>query len=150
MRRSFLALVGVVLLAGSAAVGAHHSYANFSDKITSIEGTLEKVMFANPHVVLTIRTKVYRAAIATALRVVSIAASPRPLQRIATAAAAASTTNGTSASEKLPVASLMNPIAYIVTNPARLLRALICASPAAAVLPDSHSVDTAQTGPLPA
>lgn len=57
MRRSFLALVGVVLLAGSAAVGAHHSYANFSDKITSIEGTLEKVMFANPHVVLTIRTK---------------------------------------------------------------------------------------------
>jgi hypothetical protein len=38
-------------------VGAHHSYANFSDNITSIEGTLEKVMFANPHVVLTIRTK---------------------------------------------------------------------------------------------
>jgi hypothetical protein len=57
MRRSFLALVGVVLLAGSVAVGAHHSYANFSDNITSIEGTLEKVMFANPHVVLTIRTK---------------------------------------------------------------------------------------------
>lgn len=57
MRRSFLALVGVVLLAGSVAVGAHHSYANFSDHITSIEGTLEKVVFANPHVVLTIRTK---------------------------------------------------------------------------------------------
>ena len=52
-----MALVGIVLLAGRVAVGAHHSYANFSDNITSIEGTLEKVMFANPHVVLTIRTK---------------------------------------------------------------------------------------------
>jgi hypothetical protein len=57
MMRSVLALIGVVLLAGSVAVGAHHSYAKFSDNITSIEGTLEKVMFANPHVVLTIRTK---------------------------------------------------------------------------------------------
>ncbi len=57
MRRSFLALVGVAVLTGSVAVDAHHSYANFSDNITPIEGTLEKMMFANPHVVLTIRTK---------------------------------------------------------------------------------------------
>jgi len=57
MTQSVLAVVGVALLAGSVAVGAHHSYAKFSDNITSIEGTLEKVMFANPHVVLTIRTR---------------------------------------------------------------------------------------------
>ena len=34
------------------------------------------------------------------------------------------------------------------TKPPRLLMALICAMPAAAVPADSHSVDTAQTGPL--
>ena len=57
MRRTILALVGVVLLLGSVAVRAHHSYAEFSDNIVSVEGTLEKVMFANPHVTLTIRAK---------------------------------------------------------------------------------------------
>jgi hypothetical protein len=57
MKRSILALVGFLFLVSAAATGAHHSYAEFSNNIVSVEGTLEKVMFANPHVTLTIRTK---------------------------------------------------------------------------------------------
>jgi hypothetical protein len=58
MRRSVLALAAVViLLTGSVAV-AHHSYADFDqDRTVSIEGTVEKVLFSNPHVVLTVRTR---------------------------------------------------------------------------------------------
>ena len=57
MKRTIVVLVGVVLLVGSVGLRAHHSYAQFSDDIVSIEGTLEKMMFANPHVVLTIRAR---------------------------------------------------------------------------------------------
>jgi len=57
MKRTLGVLVAVVLLIGSVGVRAHHSYAQFSDDIISVEGTLEKVLFANPHVMLTIRTK---------------------------------------------------------------------------------------------
>ena len=56
MKRTILVLVGVALLIESAGLRAHHSYAQFSDDIISIEGTLAKIMFANPHVTLTIRT----------------------------------------------------------------------------------------------
>jgi hypothetical protein len=49
------AIVATTLTAGSAY--AHHSYgAYFEDQSVSIEGTLESIRFANPHVVLTIRT----------------------------------------------------------------------------------------------
>jgi len=57
MKRTVLAVVGVIFLVGSGAARAHHSYAEFADNIVAVEGTLEKVMFANPHVILTIRTK---------------------------------------------------------------------------------------------
>ncbi len=57
MRRTALALVGIVLLLSSVGVRAHHSYAEFSANFVAIEGTLEKMLFANPHVILTIRTK---------------------------------------------------------------------------------------------
>ena len=57
MKRTIVLLVGVMFLVGSVAVRAHHSYAQFSDNIISLEGTLERVMFANTHVILTIRAK---------------------------------------------------------------------------------------------
>jgi hypothetical protein len=57
MNRTIVALVGTVLLVSGAAVSAHHSYAGFADNTVSVEGHLEKVMFANPHVMLTIRAK---------------------------------------------------------------------------------------------
>src|SRR5687768_170135 len=57
MKRSVLALVGVLVLISGVAIRAHHSYAEFSDNFVSVEGTLEKMMFANPHVMLTLRAK---------------------------------------------------------------------------------------------
>jgi hypothetical protein len=57
MRRTVLVFVAAVVLVSGAAIKAHHSYAEFSDHNVSIEGMLEKVLFANPHVMLTIRTK---------------------------------------------------------------------------------------------
>ena len=57
MKRTLVVLVAVVLLLGGVQLRAHHSYAGFSDNVISLEGTLEKVMFANPHVVLTVRDK---------------------------------------------------------------------------------------------
>ena len=56
MRRTVIAVVGVMMLAGSS-VRAHHGYANFFlDQRVSIEGDIQEVRYANPHVVLTIRT----------------------------------------------------------------------------------------------
>ena len=56
MRRTVIAVVGVMILAGSSA-HAHHGYANFFlDQRVSIEGDIQEVRYANPHVVLTIRT----------------------------------------------------------------------------------------------
>jgi hypothetical protein len=57
MKWTFLSVVAIYVLTGTAGTQAHHSYAGFSDKLVSIEGTLEKVIFANPHVILTIRAK---------------------------------------------------------------------------------------------
>ena len=57
MKRTVAMVVGVACLAGSVAVRAHHSYAGFSDELVSVEGTLEEVRFANPHVILTMRGK---------------------------------------------------------------------------------------------
>ena len=49
--------VGVLILAATS-VRAHHSYAGFYDpneRTVSIAGTLEDVLYANPHVVMKIR-----------------------------------------------------------------------------------------------
>lgn len=56
MRKEILALVFVFVLGGVSG-RAHHSYADFHDHVVSVEGTLEKVLFANPHTILTMRTK---------------------------------------------------------------------------------------------
>jgi hypothetical protein len=56
MGRGTLAFVGVLILGGS--VYAHHSYANFyapSERTVSIEGDLESLLYANPHIVMKIR-----------------------------------------------------------------------------------------------
>jgi uncharacterized protein DUF6152 len=55
MTRMLVATVGVLLTAGAAY--GHHSYgAYFEDQTVTIEGTIEAIRFANPHVVLTLRT----------------------------------------------------------------------------------------------
>jgi len=55
MTRMLIATVAVVLTAGAAY--GHHSYgAYFEDQTVTIEGTIEAIRFANPHVVLTLRT----------------------------------------------------------------------------------------------
>jgi hypothetical protein len=56
MTRTLLAGVVVTVL-GAGSAQAHHSYgAYFEDQSVSIEGTIESIKFANPHVVLTLRT----------------------------------------------------------------------------------------------
>jgi hypothetical protein len=55
MRAVFVALA---VLAGAASTSAHHSYAQFDqDRTVSVEGTIQSVLYANPHVVLTVQTK---------------------------------------------------------------------------------------------
>src|ERR1700681_3978740 len=55
MGRTALAVVGVMVLAGSAA-RAHHGYADFYlDQTVSVEGAIEDIRFVNPHVVLKLR-----------------------------------------------------------------------------------------------
>jgi hypothetical protein len=56
MRRTLLTFT-VAVFVGGVTARAHHSYAEFTDQIVSVEGTLERVMFGNPHVTLTMRTK---------------------------------------------------------------------------------------------
>jgi hypothetical protein len=57
MKRTVLIAVGVVVLTGSL-VRAHHSYADFDqDQTVSVEGTLERLLYINPHTILTLRTK---------------------------------------------------------------------------------------------
>jgi len=47
----------VVLLLASTALDAHHSYADFEDRTVSVGGIIDRIMFVNPHVILTVRTK---------------------------------------------------------------------------------------------
>src|SRR5688572_24301681 len=56
MKQIIIAVTGVMLLAGASA-RAHHSYADFLDHTVSVEGTLEKVLYASPHTILTLRTR---------------------------------------------------------------------------------------------
>jgi hypothetical protein len=56
MRHTLPSVMVILLLAGSS-VRAHHGHANFLlDQTTSVEGKLDEVKYANPHVVLKIRT----------------------------------------------------------------------------------------------
>jgi hypothetical protein len=56
MRRMLPAVIVTVVLAGHSA-RAHHSYPNFLlDQKVSVEGEIEQLRYANPHVVLKIRT----------------------------------------------------------------------------------------------
>ena len=57
MRRTFEAVVGILILAGGSAALAHHSYGSFFlDQTASIEGDIHQLRFENPHVVIQIRT----------------------------------------------------------------------------------------------
>ena len=54
--RVCLAIVAAALLTGSSVL-AHHSYGDIlREQTVTIEGTLENILFANPHVVLKVRT----------------------------------------------------------------------------------------------
>ena len=56
MRRSFPAVIAIFALAGIS-TRAHHSHADFLlDQTVTVEGTLQELRYANPHVVLKIRT----------------------------------------------------------------------------------------------
>ena len=56
MRRSIPALVGILVLAGTS-VHAHHTHPDFLlGQTATVEGTLEGLTYANPHVLLKIRT----------------------------------------------------------------------------------------------
>jgi hypothetical protein len=52
-----LALLLTALLVTAASVSAHHSYAAYDrEHPVSIEGEISQVLYANPHVLLTVRT----------------------------------------------------------------------------------------------
>ena len=54
--RVCLAFLGAALLSGTALL-AHHSYGDIlREQTVTIEGTLDQMLFANPHVVLKVRT----------------------------------------------------------------------------------------------
>ena len=57
MTRSIVAVAVFVVLAG-AVTSAHHSYAGFFDpkeKTIAVEGRLESILYANPHVIMKMR-----------------------------------------------------------------------------------------------
>ena len=55
MRCTILVLGAVLLFVAPGR--AHHSYSEFYDHVVSVEGTIEKVVFANPHTILTVRAQ---------------------------------------------------------------------------------------------
>ena len=56
MKRTALAVIGVMVLAGIS-TSAHHSHPNFVlDQNVAIEGDIESVQFKNPHVLIKLRT----------------------------------------------------------------------------------------------
>jgi len=56
MRQTILGLI-VATTVGGGSASAHHSYGAYLENETvSIEGTIETIRFANPHVVFTLRT----------------------------------------------------------------------------------------------
>ena len=82
MTRTALAVVAVVFLAAGSIGHAHHSYAEFLDENVSVEGSLEKVAFANPHTVLTLRgpdAALYTATWSAAFQLDRMGVSPSEL-----------------------------------------------------------------------
>jgi hypothetical protein len=58
MESRYVAVVLVATLIASAAVSAHHGYDDFyKDRRVTVEGVLEGIVYANPHVTLKIRTE---------------------------------------------------------------------------------------------
>ena len=54
--RACLAMLGAALLSGTSLL-AHHSYGDIlREQTVTIEGALENILFANPHVMLRVRT----------------------------------------------------------------------------------------------
>lgn len=57
MRFTLIVLAGSMMLVSSA-VHAHHGYTAFDiDRLVSVEGNVEEVLFQNPHSILKVRTK---------------------------------------------------------------------------------------------
>jgi len=57
MKRILWAVLGILVLAGGPVL-AHHSYAGFyrpTERTVQIEGDLQSILYANPHVVMKIR-----------------------------------------------------------------------------------------------
>ena len=52
----FIALTAIAVSVSSVGIAAHHSYAEFQDHTTSLEGSIVAVSFGNPHTILTLRT----------------------------------------------------------------------------------------------
>ena len=58
MRAHAIVVTMVLVLVAGTTLRAHHSYAEFDvDRTVTIQGTIEDILFANPHVVLKVRTK---------------------------------------------------------------------------------------------
>ena len=58
MKRILVAALSAIVLAGNSVAWAHHGYATFfnpADRTVAIEGDLENLLYANPHVVMKIR-----------------------------------------------------------------------------------------------
>ncbi len=61
MEFRYLAAVLVATLIASAAASAHHGYDDFyKDRRVTVEGVLEDIVYANPHVTMKIRTDGWR------------------------------------------------------------------------------------------
>ena len=72
MTRTIVAAVAAALLIPATVARAHHSYAQFDlDRTVSVEGTIQKIVYGNPHVVMTIQARdgaVYTATWRAALQ----------------------------------------------------------------------------------
>jgi hypothetical protein len=56
MRRILLTAVGFFVVLGASGL-AHHDYESFErDKIVTIDGAIEHIVYGNPHVVVTVKT----------------------------------------------------------------------------------------------
>jgi hypothetical protein len=55
--RRFAAAIGMAMLVGTIGVDAHHSHPDFLiDQEATVDGTIERIQFENPHVILKLRT----------------------------------------------------------------------------------------------
>lgn len=57
MKKTIAGWAVVSLLVSTGSMNAHHSYSSFDwQHLISIEGSLERIQFVNPHVMLTVKT----------------------------------------------------------------------------------------------